>query len=113
MHQFSKIVTNLHRSLFSAAAVGIFIVIVAVRIPSSRLRPYFVSAPAVWAVDVSSPAFFTRGIHSESHRLPITATMIMLVKVTVNTIVVKGNQDITLDVKAVFETHVVKAEFCE
>ena len=38
--------------------------------------------------------------------------MIMLVKVTVNTIVVKGNQDITLDVKADFETDVVEAEFC-
>ena len=37
--------------------------------------------------------------------------MIMLVKVTVNTIVVKGNQDITLDVNADFETYVVKAEF--
>ena len=99
-------------SLVSAAAVGIFIVIVAVRIPSSRLRPYFVSAPAVFAVDVSAPAFFYWGIHSESHRLPIMSTMIMLVKVTVNTIVVKGNQDITLDVKAVFETDVVKAVFC-
>ena len=39
--------------------------------------------------------------------------MIMLVKVTVNTIVVRGYQDITLDVKEVFETDIVKAEFCD
>ena len=39
--------------------------------------------------------------------------IIMFVKVTVNGIVVKGNQDITLDVKEIFESDVVKAEFCD
>ena len=33
--------------------------------------------------------------------------IIMFVKVTVNTIVVKGNQDVTLDVKTVFKTDVI------
>ena len=50
---------------------------------------------------------FYGGIHSESHSLSTRSMMIMFVKVTVNTIIVKGNQDVTLDVKTVFKTDVI------